>query len=696
MRKIKFLAGISFFMFATATSWGAQAGSPVPAQTQNSAPSSQTADQTASTPGPDHSGAYYHYMLARRYQELAHVYNRSDFAERAISEYKLAMEADPGSLFLRVKLAELYFSVSRVGDAVREAEEVLKVNPDQEDAHRLLANLYLHNLGESQPEKVAKDSLHKAIEHFEALVRLNPETDSYVTLGRLYRLDNQPSKAEETFRKALHADPDSKSALNYLAQLYSDQGAYDQAVELLKKIPESELDTQTRSMLGFAYLQAHDYDNAATTYEKALAEEPENLDVRRAYAEALLRRGKTAEARTQLERVLKADPEDGNSHLRLGELERQEGSFDSARRELERAKTLMPDNPEVQYQQVLLEDAVGNDDKAIEILQGVVKQTERPQGHYTAAEAHNRAVFLERLGSIYRNQEKYDRALETFRQLLTLGDSEAPQGEALIIETLRLQREPQQALQAADAAVQKYPKDRALVALRARLLAEQGRIEEAIPALQGLLKGGPSDRETYLTIAEVYSQAKRYSDAEAAVRQSLALTPKAEDQEFARFMLGSVYERQKKYDLAEEEFKKVLSANPLNAPAANYLGYLLADRGVRLEESVKYIQKALQVEPNNGAYLDSLGWAYYKMNRPDLAQPPLEKAARLISNDPTILEHLGHVYVRLGKKQEAQQEWERALKEWPNAVGSEFDAEQAANLQKQLDELKAQLAQKKE
>jgi len=700
MRKIwkECLAAVSLFLFAAAVSWGAQTESSAPAQAQSPAPAHvETPAPATPTSGPDHTSAYYHFMLARRYQELAGVFDRSDFVDRAISEYKLAMEADPDSLFLRVNLAELYWRVSRVGDAVREAEAVLKINPDQEDAHRLLANLYLHNLGEAQPEKVAKDSLHKAIEHFEALVRLNPtDIDSYVTLGRLYRLNNESSKAEEVFRKALNADPNSKSALVYLAQLYSDQGTYDQTVELLKKIPESEMDAQTLSLLGLAYLQAGDFDNAAATYQKALAQEPENLDVRRAYAEALLRRGKTVEARSELQRVLKSDPEDGNSHLRLGQLDRQEGNFDSARKELERAKTLMPDNPEVEYQQVLLEDAVGNDDQAIEILQGLLKKSERPDGKYTAAEAHNRAAFLERLGLIYRNQEKYDRALETFHEILGLGDSEAPQGQALIIETLRLKREPQKAMQAADAAVQKYPKDRALISLRATLLAEQGRVEEAIPALQGLLNGGPSDRETYLTIAQVYSQAKRYGDAEDAVRKSLTLTPKTEDQEFARFILGSVYERQKKYDLAEEEFKKVLSVNPLNASAANYLGYLLADRGVRLEESVGYIQKALQVDPNNGAYLDSLGWAYYKMKRFDLAQPPLERAARLVSNDPTILEHLGHVYVGLGKKQQAQEEWERALKEWPTAVGSEFDAEQAAQLQKQLDELKLQSAEEKQ
>jgi len=130
----------------------------------------------------------------------------------------------------------------------------------------------------------------------------------------------------------------------------------------------------------------------------------------------------------------------------------------------------------------------------------------------------------------------------------------------------------------------------------------------------------------------------------------------------------------------------------LNASAANYLGYMLADRGVRLEESVKYIQKALQLEPNNGAYLDSLGWAYYKMDRCDLAAPHLEKAARLLSDDPTIHEHLGRLYLRMGKDIQAEQEWERALKDWPQAVSTDFDAEEAAKLQKDLEELKHRLA----
>jgi tetratricopeptide (TPR) repeat protein len=654
------------------------------------------AAEQASAAAPDQARAYYHYMLARRYRELAGINNRGDFVERAIAEYKKAMEADPESLFLRVELAELYWRMGRIADAVRDAEAVLKIDPDQIDAQRLLANLYWRNLGDAQPNKVAQESLRKSIEHFEALTRLQPtETENFLVLGRLYRLSNQSAKAEEAFKKVLSADADSKGARASLAQLYFDHGEYEQAIELLKNIPEDEMDAGLLAMLGFAYLQARDFDAAVAMYEKALTQDPENQEVRRAYAEALMAGGRMAAARTELQKILQADPDDGATYLRLAQLDRQEGRFEQARQELERARNLMPGSLEIPYQQAVLEDLLGDEEKAIQILQGLIKQSERPEGQYTTGEASNRAVFLERLGLIYRAQEKFDAALEVFGQVAALGKEQAARSAALTVETLRLSRQPEKALQEAEAAVQKFPEDRPLRLLRASLLGERGRAEEAIQQLRAVLNNTPADREVHLAMAQVYSQARRFSEAEAAARQALALSAKPDDQEYPQFLLGSIYERQKKYELAEEQFRKVLAANPLNAAAANYLGYMLADRGVRLEESVKYIQKALELEPNNGAYLDSLGWAYFKMKRLDLAESHLQKAARLISSDPTIQEHLGHLYLQMGKKQQAQEAWERALKEWPTAVSSDFDAEQAAKLQKQLDELKLHLAKEK-
>jgi tetratricopeptide (TPR) repeat protein len=664
---------------------------------QDSAPpAAATSTPDLSSPAPDHARAYYHYTVARRYRELAGIYNRGDFVERAIAEYKKAMEADPDSLFLRVELAELYWRAGRLADAVRDAEAVLKINPDQVDAHQLLAHIYWRNLGEAQPDKVAKESLRKAIVHFEALVRLNPaDTQNSLILGRLYRLNNENAKAEEIYRKILNSDPDSRSALASLANLYFDHGDYDQAVELLKKIPQEEMETSLLAMLAYAYAQQRDFDNAVAVYEKALGEDAGNHDLRRAYAEALLGAGRMTAAGVELQKILQANPNDGTAHLRLGQLHRQEGRFDEARQEFEKARRLLPDSLEVPYQLVLLEDSLGNSDQAIEILQELIKRSERPEGQYTVGEASNLAVFLERLGLIYRSQEKFDSARETFARIAALGREHAPRGEALLIETLRLNRQTPKALEESEAALQKYPDDRPLRVLRASLLADQGRVEEAIQLLQGMLKGTPADRDVYLSIAQTYSQAKRFAEAEQAAEKVLAMSPKPEDQEYARFILGSIYERQKKYDLAEEQFHKVLAVNPLNAAASNYLGYMLADRGIRLEESVKYIRKALELEPNNGAYLDSLGWAYFKMNRYELAEPHLEKAARLISTDPTIQEHLGHLYLRLGKKELAERAWERALKEWPNSTSSDFDADQAAKLQKQLDELREHLAKER-
>ena len=657
------------------------------------------AGKPSSGAGPavvDHAQAYYHFMLARRYKELAGVYNRTDYIDRAISEYNQAITADPESLFLRVELAELYWRVARVGDAIHEAEDVLKSDPDYPDAHRLLARIYWHSLGENQTEKTNKENLLKAIEHMEALTRVQPsDLDSWEVLGRLYKMNNQGQKAEEAFKKVLNVDPDSKSGLSSLAQLYFEQGDYQGALELLKRIPEAEMEPPLLGMLGYAYSQTHDYDSAVSTYQKALAQDPDNQELRRAYADALMGMGNTAAARAEFEKVLKAEPDDALTYLRLGELDRQEGRFDQARKELERAKTLQADNMEIPYQQALLEDAVGNQDKAIELLQALVKGSERAGDQYTPAEANNHAIFLERLGLAYRAQRKYEPALQAFKQIVALGQTQAARGEQLIVDTMRMNHQLPKALGEVDSALQKFPDERELHILRAYVVGEMGQVDEAVKQLQALMKNTPADRELYLSVAQVYSQAKQFAEAEQAVNKALGYGSKPEEQEYSRFMLGSIYERQKKYDLAEEQFKKVLAADPLNASAANYLGYMLADRGVRLEESVKYIQKALQLEPNNGAYLDSLGWAYYKMNRCDLAEPHLEKAARLMSDDPTIHEHLGHVYLRMGKDTLAEQEWERALKEWPEAVSSDFDADQAAKLQRELEELKLRLAKQR-
>ena len=104
----------------------------------------------------------------------------------------------------------------------------------------------------------------------------------------------------------------------------------------------------------------------------------------------------------------------------------------------------------------------------------------------------------------------------------------------------------------------------------------------------------------------------------------------------------------KDYDKAENAFREVLRLNPDNSSAMNYLGYMFADRNIRLEEALKLVNKALELEPHNGAYLDSLGWVYYRLDKLDEAVDNLKQAAQKVSRDPVVHDHLGDVYFRQG------------------------------------------------
>jgi Tfp pilus assembly protein PilF len=153
-----------------------------------------------------------------------------------------------------------------------------------------------------------------------------------------------------------------------------------------------------------------------------------------------------------------------------------------------------------------------------------------------------------------------------------------------------------------------------------------------------------------------------------------------------------MYERQKKYDQAEDVFRKVLVMDPQNATVLNYLGYMLADRGVKLDEALIMIKKAVDLEPANGAYLDSLGWAYFKLGKFEQAEDNLIKASQHIGTDPTVQEHLGDVYQKTGRLKLAAAHWEQAIQQWNKTIPAEVDTDDLAKVQKKLESAKVKLA----
>jgi Tfp pilus assembly protein PilF len=133
-----------------------------------------------------------------------------------------------------------------------------------------------------------------------------------------------------------------------------------------------------------------------------------------------------------------------------------------------------------------------------------------------------------------------------------------------------------------------------------------------------------------------------------------------------RFNLGAAYERLGQFEDSEKEFKWILDKDPGNALALNYLGYMYADRGVHLKEARELIEKALAIEPDNGAFLDSHAWVLYKMGKYDEALVQMQKALKTEQKDPILFDHVGDIYSALNNPAMAKENWSRALELDPN------------------------------
>ncbi|HEX9254890.1 MAG TPA: tetratricopeptide repeat protein, partial [Candidatus Angelobacter sp.] len=190
---------------------------------------------------PDQAAAYYHFSLAHMYEEMMSMYGRSEYATKAIEEYRLAIENDPSSEYLNASLAELYAKTGRIRDAVLEAQDIIKRDPNNLEAHKLLGRIYLRSLGDLQPGSQSHEVLGLAIEQYEAMVRIEPKSaDNHLLLGRLYFLNKDAVKAENEFKAAVSLDPNSEEAITNLAYLYNDEGANTKAAELLKSVPDGQ------------------------------------------------------------------------------------------------------------------------------------------------------------------------------------------------------------------------------------------------------------------------------------------------------------------------------------------------------------------------------------------------------------------------------------------------------------------------
>ncbi len=673
----------------------AQTAPPTPADSKTAQSKSDKSDKSAPTvPKVDRGAAYYHYALAHMYEEQIAMYGRSDLANKAMDEYRLAIQADPSSEYLTSALAELYVKTGRIRDAVLEAQDILKRDPNNLEAHKLLGRIYLRSLGDMPGDSNGSDNMLKlAIEQYEQIIQIEPDNvDDHLLLGRLYRLNNDLEKAETELKTAVKLDPNSEEAVTTLALLYTDEGDTARALQVLSAVPDAGRSAKLYSALGATYEQRKDYKGAIDAYRHAIMLDRDNLDAIRGLAENLLNDGQIDKALEQYKVIADANPEDAQTYLRISEIYRRQGKYDEALDSLKKAQAMVPDALEVPYNIAVVYEAQGRYDDGEKILQDLLKKTEKADSSYSQSERNNRGIFTERLGMIYRDQENYPAAVDAFRKMLPLGDENARTGYQDIIDTYREAKQWNEATATAQEAVQKMPNDRELRMVLDAQLADMGDPEKPLADVRSMLKGNQDDRDVYLRLAIMNTRLKRWKDAEEALDKAELLSTKPDDKEYIYFLRGSTYEREKKYDQSESEFKKVLTLNPQSAATLNYLGYMDADRGVELEQSLAYIKEAVSLDPTNGAYLDSLGWAYFKLGKYDLSEENLNKAVLRMGSDPTVQDHLGDLYQKTGRLKLAAAHWQRAVEEWNKTIAPEVDGDLLLAAQKKLDAARVAIA----
>ena len=662
----------------------------LPVLAQNAAP----AQPSTVRKNAARADAYYNFTMGHIYEQQFEQTGAGEYATRALESYKKAYAVDPLSPIIGERLAEMYWKAQRVHEAVTEANEVLKRNPDDLPTHRLLALVYLRSLGDINGNNIQSETIVKAIQEYNAVHRLDP-SDQEVTiwLARLYRLHSEPDKAESVLRDLLKDDPENDSGVEQLTQLLLDQNKAEEAIALLNGMIDRSPSATLYDHLGDAYTQTHDFAKAEAAYRKAMDLDPAEISHLRGLAQTLLSEEKYPEALTAYQKLSDMLPDDADTYLRIAQIYRELHQLDKAEENLVKARQYAPGSLEVMYNEAMIYESQGRFEDAIRVLSDAVTGV-KAQSKVLPSRRRSLAILYQQLGMLYRDTQNFQAAIYTFQELGHLGDEEDRRSRLMVMDTYRQARDLAKALQAGKEALAKYPDDTSIRSSLAMMLGEAQQPDEAIKLLQAGLKGGAGDRETYLNYAQIFERSHRFKEAEEAARKAESLAVQPADNELAWLILGAIFERQKQYDKAEAEFKKVVDVNPKNAMVLNYYGYMLADRGIRLDEAHDLIQRALDLEPYNGAYLDSLGWAYYKQNKLDQAELTLRKAVERESHDPTIREHLGDVLAKQGRTELAVAEWEKSLNEWHRALPADLEEDKVAEVEKKLSQNKHRVAQK--
>jgi tetratricopeptide (TPR) repeat protein len=461
------------------------------------------------------------------------------------------------------------------------------------------------------------------------------QSDPYLDFLTARRLETEGNTAEArvALERAAKADPTSAELRAELAGFHMRQNdipaAETAAREALKLDPANVEAHRVLGLIFAAYAESAEENKAeartpeyvkeAISHLEKVAATPggvTDLNVQYNLGRVYIRAGETTKAIERLQAVVDQNPYSVQARLSLAQ------AFAAAERHQEAADVLLP----------AVEDEPRLASTLAQFYERAGKQAEATAAYEKALEANPKDLrALLAMSRAYSLAGQHEKAIDALARAQAIVPNDAGITAFLVQSYLQAKKYTEAAMLSAEAQ-KKHKGDLRFTRLHARALFETGDRSRGIALMESAMRSAPDDTASHLALADLYVDAGRQSEAV------------------------------KMLDAAVQKF-------PKDADVLNFLGYLLADRGERLDEAVRLVTRALQIDPGNPSYLDSLGWAHFKRGELADAQKHLAKAADALPANSVIQDHYGDLLVRLGKPAEAVAAWTKAL----NGDGEDID-----------------------
>ncbi len=563
--------------------------------------------------------------------------------DEALTRIDRVISKNPGNPVLLYERAMMLIEAGKIDRATSELRQVTAADPGFFDANRLLGRLILDRAGSDRVK------IEDALRYLQAAFKANPDDlSSGVTVAQILRSLGRNAEAERILAGMVERAPDQRSLNFNYSQVLTALGRNAESKQYLERTVaiDPTFGPAVMQLLDI-YQQESEWRKAAELIEPIVADDPTSVELRRQQAYFYLRSGDARAARDRFKALVAADPKDVRSLFYLAEALNDLEQYAEAETIFRQLLAADANDPDLMASFALSLAGQKKWDEATRAFTQLLGVSDLPDNLATLARTQ--------LAFIDVQKGNYGAAVETAKNVFVFRDRPNPQAVNIALEALRKEKKTAEAVTLLEPLVQKFPDDPFLNARYVEALTRAGRTEQAREHATTQAKRGSRNA---IAIAEAYVQAGESAAAVALIRSSIAARPEDLD---LQFQLGSLLERGNDRKASEQVFLDILKKNPDHAPSLNYLGYMWAESGTNLERAQDMLTRAVGQEPNNGAYVDSLGWVYFRLGNLELAEKYLTDAARLLPRDATVHEHLGDVLAKRGDMQRALQSYRTAV-----------------------------------